>query len=571
MGKDSVSNKVEMVLKVTSILSRQQRDIAEKEAKLLSRLSHPSIIKMFDTCYRTVAGSSKRGKDDAGKIKERPQHLILMEFCEGGHALDACNKLAAAGERFDLSQLIIAFGQICNAVSYLHAQRPPIVHRDLKPANFLVKNTGYKLCDFGSAVFGHVDLRTPEARADAEEVVQKTTTQMFRAPEMVDLYMAKKLTQATDVWALGCCLYSLAFLQNCFEEGSNLAILSRKYKIPEDNPYGDGLVELLDRMLTVDSKARADMTEVILCLSAVYSGRPLPPRKDRKTKKEDKEEAAPGASGKEKPKNEKAGTFRTDGQGIYQDLSLDPNDTNKTKEAKKLNPNSAAARRRAAAVTAAPEPAFSSFPNSFDEGNKASDVNPDLAFSTDAFEAFDSIKASSDRAPSGADDVFGSFEGDADEVKDAFGSGQGWAGSQFDTTFGAFGGAASSDTADSNAAAPAPAAAGESDVPKKRRSVKEGQKKGRKKDISDSVEEMNLEDDDGGEKDDSDGEDTARRSRRSTSSRSSGRVRRAASGSGSGEKRPEGRSGGPGRTRSMGHKPRSSSRGPEDGSAPADG
>ena len=43
-----------MVLKVTSIHSRQQRDIAEKEAKLLSRLSHPSIIKMYDSCYRTT-------------------------------------------------------------------------------------------------------------------------------------------------------------------------------------------------------------------------------------------------------------------------------------------------------------------------------------------------------------------------------------------------------------------------------------------------------------------------------------------------------------------------------------
>jgi serine/threonine protein kinase len=187
-----------MVLKVTSIHSRSQRDIAEKEAKLLSRLSHPSIIKMFDTCYRTPTSQStgKRGKDGANTGKERPQHLILMEYCEGGHALDVCSQLAASNQRFDLSTLIIAFGQICNAVSYLHAQRPPIVHRDLKPVNFLVKNGAYKLCDFGSAVFGHVDLRTSKARADAEEVIQKTTTQMFRAPEMVDLYMAKKLTQA---------------------------------------------------------------------------------------------------------------------------------------------------------------------------------------------------------------------------------------------------------------------------------------------------------------------------------------------------------------------------------------
>ncbi|GKY98212.1 hypothetical protein MPSEU_000778900 [Mayamaea pseudoterrestris] len=356
--------KKELVLKVTSILSRQQRDIAEKEAKLLSRLSHPSIIKMFDTCYRTVshAGSKKDPK------KDRPQHLILMEYCDGGHALDVCTEMVSGGTRFDLSTLIIAFGQICNAVSYLHAQRPPIVHRDLKPSNFLVKNGAYKLCDFGSAVFGHVDLKTPEARREAEEVIERTTTQMFRAPEMVDLYMAKKLTQSTDVWALGCCFYSLAFLQNCFEEGSNLAILSGKYKIPEDNPYGEGLVELIDRMLTLDCKARADMTEVILCLSAVYSGRPLPARKDRSKKKEGEKEKdkdrkeksgdkdRSSSSSSRKKKDEKAdpttGTFRTNSQGVIygEDLALDPELAKKAPtEKRKVDPNSALARRLAAA------------------------------------------------------------------------------------------------------------------------------------------------------------------------------------------------------------------------------
>jgi serine/threonine protein kinase len=118
-----------------------------------------------------------------------------MEYCEGGTALSVCNQLKNNDKMFDLQSLIIAFGQICNAVSYLHAQRPPIVHRDLKPVNFLVKNGAYKLCDFGSAVFGHVDLRTSRARSEAEEVIEKTTTQMFRSPEMVDLYSSKKLTQ----------------------------------------------------------------------------------------------------------------------------------------------------------------------------------------------------------------------------------------------------------------------------------------------------------------------------------------------------------------------------------------
>jgi serine/threonine protein kinase len=208
-----------VVLKVTSIHSRQQRDIAEKEAKLLSRLSHPSIVRMIDSCYRTYNNNNNNSHHNNnnhdnlmfdhldnsngtnhhhhhnGSSNIRHHHLILMEYCESGTALSVCNNLKNSHKRFDLPSLIIAFGQICNAVSYLHAQRPPIVHRDLKPVNFLVKNGAYKVCDFGSAVFGHVDLRTSRARTEAEEVIQKTTTQMFRSPEMVDLYMSKKLTQ----------------------------------------------------------------------------------------------------------------------------------------------------------------------------------------------------------------------------------------------------------------------------------------------------------------------------------------------------------------------------------------
>lgn len=167
---------------------------------------------------------------------------------------------------------------------------------------------------------------------------------------------------STDVWALGCCLYSLAYLQNCFEEGSNLAILSGKYVIPDDNPYGEGLVELLERMLTSDSKARADMTEVILCLSAVYSGRPLPPRKksSRGSKVENAEggEAAEG-NGEHKEDKTRVGSYRTDGQGIQQPVY----DPTKATEGKKLASNSVAARRKRAAAAAPPAGAPAAAPS----------------------------------------------------------------------------------------------------------------------------------------------------------------------------------------------------------------
>jgi hypothetical protein len=172
-------------------------------------------------------------------------------------------------------------------------------------------------------------------------------------------------------------LYSLAYLQNCFEEGSNLAILSRKYTIPDDNPYGDGLVELLDRMLTIDPKARADMTEVILCLSAVYSGRSLPPRKKpsrSSTRAEAKEEIKhkDTESKKEASTDDRAGKFRTDSQG-YQENIYDPT---KATEGKKLASNSVAARRKRAATAAVPAKAPAATPPA-----KAAVEDP-LAFSS---------------------------------------------------------------------------------------------------------------------------------------------------------------------------------------------
>ncbi|MGK3745124.1 MAG: hypothetical protein ACI8RD_004776 [Bacillariaceae sp.] len=173
------------------------------------------------------------------------------------------------------------------------------------------------------------------------------------------MVLAQKFKQyyktRTDVWALGCCLYSLAFLKNCFEEGSNLAILSRKYTIPDDNPYGDGLVELIDRMLAVDYKARADMTEVILCLSAVYSGRPLPPRKkpSRSSKSDEKESSKKTA---ETTQKETIGKFRIDSQG-YEENIYDPT---KATEAKKLASNSVAARRKRAAASSSSTSAVTS-------------------------------------------------------------------------------------------------------------------------------------------------------------------------------------------------------------------
>lgn len=172
----------------------------------------------------------------------------------------------------------------------------------------------------------------------------------------------------------------MAFFQNCFEEGSNLAILSKNYKIPQSNPYGEGLADLIDRMITIDFEERANMTEVIMCLSALYSKKALPPRRKKEQNKTPEQGSNPSDKNpnnnvsdydnkQSHPSNSEStihssrahtsstasrtsdddnashtrGYFRTNGQGIISK----PSTPKKPLEAKKLNPNSAAARRKA--------------------------------------------------------------------------------------------------------------------------------------------------------------------------------------------------------------------------------
>jgi serine/threonine protein kinase len=177
----------------------------------------------------------------------------------------------------------------------LHAQNPPIAHRDLKLENFLLGKEGvYKLCDFGSCVEGPQSLATKADRMRESDNVSKRTTAMYRSPELADvegtaMFGSGELTEAVDVWAMGCVLYSMAFFKSPFPlEG----LRTDRYTIPSSSPYSPDVHAIIARMLTADVEKRATIEHVMECIDDVICGRPLPPLPGASKKKKEKASAS---------------------------------------------------------------------------------------------------------------------------------------------------------------------------------------------------------------------------------------------------------------------------------------
>lgn len=112
----------------------------------------------------------------------------------------------------------------------MHTRTPPIAHRDIKLENILIASDGsLRLCDFGSCSTRSGPIRSKAERVDEQDVIDRFTTRVYRAPEMVDLYSGVAIDHRVDVWALGCLLYSLCFKRHPFDDDGSLAVISARY------------------------------------------------------------------------------------------------------------------------------------------------------------------------------------------------------------------------------------------------------------------------------------------------------------------------------------------------------
>lgn len=175
------------------------------EAWLTARLDHPNIITIHDV-------GVKEGKRPYFTM-DLKQGITLRELIEKLYAGD--RKTVAA---YPLEALLQIFLKICDAVSYAHSVN--VLHLDLKPANIQIGEYGrVMLCDWGlgRVTAGRGDpheidrlLFNPDLLGSTNLYGQCKGTLGYMAPEQ--LIQDGAVDERTDVYGLGCILYSLLTL-----------------------------------------------------------------------------------------------------------------------------------------------------------------------------------------------------------------------------------------------------------------------------------------------------------------------------------------------------------------------
>ncbi len=249
-----------------------------KEARVLAKVGSPHIANFIDL------------------NEDRGLHYLVLELVVGGSVGAALKRLGKLPERLALGIV----GDACRALAEPH--RLGIVHRDLKPDNMMFVRAGIelesppvgqlvKLGDFGIARIAEAQAGAVPEGATREGAVLGTPEYM--APEQCQ---GTIVTPATDVYALGCCLFTLiagrppfpvvddnqmgVILQHLSEPAPRLDAI-----VPEVTPTVAGLIA---RCLEKDPRSRpADAAEVLAVIeqmcngaAALITAHPAPPVHD---------------------------------------------------------------------------------------------------------------------------------------------------------------------------------------------------------------------------------------------------------------------------------------------------
>ena len=160
-------------IQVSRAVRTQAVERLEKEARILSRIKHPKIVRLIDFFFEDHRG------------------YLVVEYIKG----DNLQFLVRRDGPFPEQRVLELADQMAEILICLHLQDPPIIHRDFTPDNLILSSSGeLKLIDFNVA--------EQKSTTTTATVVGKHA---YIAPEQ---FRGRPVPQS-DIYSLGAALYFL--------------------------------------------------------------------------------------------------------------------------------------------------------------------------------------------------------------------------------------------------------------------------------------------------------------------------------------------------------------------------
>jgi serine/threonine-protein kinase len=185
----------------------------EREAQVVSHLSNPHIVRIYDFDTFTFPGSSQ------------PLYFIAMELVDGR----SLSQLLRKQGEVNFMWAIDVLRQCARGLDEAHANG--IVHRDLKPANIMLMQqreaTHVKLVDFGIAGIAEIEGEPVEKLTQTGFV---SGTPDYMAPEQC--IGSQPVGPPADIYSLGVVAFELFTGQRPFSGDSMMDVLMQRVTRP---------------------------------------------------------------------------------------------------------------------------------------------------------------------------------------------------------------------------------------------------------------------------------------------------------------------------------------------------
>lgn len=243
-------------LKCLRLQCREQEEAIEREIKAHKTLSSSYVMELLDHAYIVKSGQDKMA-------------YLLFPLMKKGSVQDILTRNFTTKEHISEKQILDWTVQLCKAAMAFHANG--LAHRDIKPGNMMLTDSNHVLLtDLGSVSEARVTISSRKEAIALQELAAVNCTSPYRAPELFEVPSECTITEAVDMWSIGCTMYALAFGESPFD-GSATAAVSGRIRVPNQHIYSNKFIELTKSCLKAEPAERPTAQELIDSIRNIFS------------------------------------------------------------------------------------------------------------------------------------------------------------------------------------------------------------------------------------------------------------------------------------------------------------